>query len=44
MRSDCCVHCGYELAAIERNRSECWECRDKISITYSDDTEFEHMD
>ncbi len=32
-----CVHCGDELALMERNRSECWDCRDHISPTYSDD-------
>jgi len=36
---DNCVHCGLELAVMERNRSECWECQDKISDTYSDDVE-----
>lgn len=32
-----CVYCGDELALMERNRSECWDCRDHISPTYSDD-------
>lgn len=32
-----CVHCGEELAIMERNRSECWDCQDKISLTASDD-------
>lgn len=36
---DVCVHCGLELALIERTRSECWDCRDKISDTYADDVE-----
>jgi len=34
---DLCVSCGAELALMERNRSECWDCQDKISVTYSDD-------
>lgn len=34
---DFCVFCGAELALMERNRSECWDCQDKISVTYSDD-------
>lgn len=38
---DVCVHCGLELAVMERTRSECWECRDKISCTYTDDVEHE---
>lgn len=37
MKKDFCVHCGDELAIMERNRSECWDCGDKISNTYSDD-------
>lgn len=36
---DCCVHCNQELSKFERNRSECWDCREKISETYSDDLE-----
>lgn len=35
--SDVCVFCGAELALMERNRTECWDCQDKISVTYSDD-------
>lgn len=34
---DLCVHCGEELSLLERNRSECFGCRDKISLTASDD-------
>jgi hypothetical protein len=37
MKSDECVFCGEELALMERNRSECWDCKDRISDTYSDD-------
>ncbi|HJV45816.1 MAG TPA: hypothetical protein VJ824_08830 [Bacillota bacterium] len=35
--SEECVSCGEKLAIMERTRSECWDCRDKISPTYSDD-------
>lgn len=35
--SDTCVYCGEELALMEKNRSECWVCQDKISLTASDD-------
>lgn len=34
---DRCVHCQEELALMERTRSECWSCKDKVSETYSDD-------
>lgn len=34
---DFCVACGEELSLMEKNRSECWDCQDKISVTYSDD-------
>ncbi|WP_262386334.1 MULTISPECIES: hypothetical protein [unclassified Bacillus (in: firmicutes)] len=34
---DRCVHCHEELAIMERNRSECWNCQEKMSETYSDD-------
>jgi hypothetical protein len=34
---DCCVDCHEELAIMERNRSKCWNCLDKISETYADD-------
>ena len=33
---DCCVLCDEELAIMERNRSKCWSCQDKISETYAD--------
>ncbi len=26
---DVCISCGMELSIMERNRAECWECRDK---------------
>ncbi len=39
---DYCVRCHEELAIMEKNRSECWECQDDMSVTYSDDAmEFE---
>ena len=34
---DRCVHCHEVLAIMERNRSECWNCQEKMSETYSDD-------
>ncbi len=34
---DLCVNCGEELAPMEKNRSECWGCQDRISLTASDD-------
>lgn len=34
---DVCVHCGEVLSLIEKSRSECFDCRDKISLTASDD-------
>lgn len=34
---DCCVDCNEELAIMERNRSKCWNCLEKISETYADD-------
>ncbi len=37
MVPDSCIHCGEVLSLMERNRSECWSCQDKTSVTYSDD-------
>ncbi|PEJ57135.1 hypothetical protein CN692_14705 [Bacillus sp. AFS002410] len=34
---DCCVECNEELSIMERNRSNCWSCQDKVTETYSDD-------
>jgi len=34
---DCCVECHKELSIMERNRSNCWSCQDKITETYADD-------
>lgn len=36
-RIDSCVDCNEELSIMERNRSICWNCQDKISETYADD-------
>ncbi|WP_264757812.1 hypothetical protein [Neobacillus dielmonensis] len=38
---DVCINCGQELAIMERNRTECWECRDKATESYSDDDDVE---
>lgn len=29
---DTCIHCQKELAIMERNRSECWDCREKQAV------------
>ncbi len=34
---DRCVYCHEELAIMERNRSKCWSCQDKMTETYGDD-------
>jgi uncharacterized membrane protein len=34
---DCCISCGIELAIMERNRVECWECREATTESYSED-------
>ncbi len=34
---DFCISCGMELAIMERNRVECWECRDATTESYSED-------
>lgn len=31
-----CITCGEELAIMERNRTECWECRDTSTEAYSE--------
>ena len=33
----CCVNCHKESAIMEPKRSECRNCQDKMSETYSDD-------
>jgi len=35
--AEICVNCGDELSLMEKNRSECWDCLDRISVTYADD-------
>lgn len=38
---DVCITCGQELAIMERNRAECWECQDCANESYSDDEDEE---
>ncbi|TWD92431.1 hypothetical protein FB550_11862 [Neobacillus bataviensis] len=33
---DICIKCGEELAIMERNRVECWECRDSTIEAYAE--------
>jgi hypothetical protein len=33
-----CISCGKELAIMERNRCECWDCREKTNETYGEDS------
>ncbi|WP_283778963.1 hypothetical protein [Peribacillus frigoritolerans] len=37
MSMDVCISCGNELVIMERNRSECWECRDKTTESYEEE-------
>jgi DNA-directed RNA polymerase subunit RPC12/RpoP len=39
MERDRCINCGEELSIIERNRSECLDCRDRTFVTHSEDEE-----
>jgi hypothetical protein len=34
---DVCISCGTELSIMERNRAECWECRDTTTEAYTED-------
>jgi hypothetical protein len=34
---DVCIACGNELSIMERNRSECWECRDMTAEAYAEE-------
>ncbi|MDQ1004592.1 hypothetical protein QFZ28_005132 [Neobacillus niacini] len=34
---DICISCGNELSLPERNRSECWDCRDTTTEAYTED-------
>ena len=34
---DRCISCGEELSIMERNRSECWACRDITTEAYSEE-------
>ena len=36
---DVCVYCGEELSRWEKNRSYCWLCDEKWSITYNEKEE-----
>jgi predicted RNA-binding Zn-ribbon protein involved in translation (DUF1610 family) len=31
-----CISCGEELAIMERNRTECWECRETTIEAYAE--------
>jgi hypothetical protein len=33
---DICISCGEELSIMERNRAECWECRDTTTEAYAE--------
>lgn len=37
MSKDLCISCGNELSIMERNRCECWECRDRIIESYDEE-------
>lgn len=41
---DVCITCGKELAIMERNRTECWECRYRTTETYSEEEHEELAD
>lgn len=32
-----CISCGVELCRMERNRCECWECRERTYEAYSEE-------
>jgi hypothetical protein len=34
---DVCISCGEELCIMERNRCECWDCRDTTTEAYTED-------
>lgn len=34
---DHCITCGSELSKAERNRCECWDCRDKANESYDEE-------
>lgn len=38
---DTCISCGKELAVMERNRCECWECRYRTVETYDEESDNE---
>jgi hypothetical protein len=35
--ADVCIYCDSELAKMERNRSICWDCSNKITETYDEE-------
>lgn len=37
MLMDYCISCGMELSIMERNRAECWECRDTTTEAYTEE-------
>lgn len=34
---DRCISCGNELCKMERNRVECWECRERTCEAYEEE-------
>lgn len=43
VRMDVCISCGEVLSIMERNRAECWQCRDtKTTEAYSEDDDQFH--
>jgi hypothetical protein len=32
-----CISCGEELSIMERNRCECWKCRDTTTEVYEEE-------
>ena len=39
MKLDVCITCGSELAVMERNRAECWDCLEKTVESYDEEME-----
>jgi len=37
LRMDKCISCGEELSILEKNRSECWSCRDTTTESYGEE-------
>ena len=36
---DVCISCGKELSILERNRTECWDCRETTTEGYAEEEE-----